>query len=136
MALVNLQVIDSETRHVVASVTVNDELVTTEGLQAFTEAVCAVAVARSGEAHHVGLQDTSKAWSSLKMRADQNYAHNVGVKPRGKCPRCGREYPLDKNGLISKHGKKYGTRTAKRCSGTGMKPLSAKAVQPQVADHG
>lgn len=136
MGTANLQVINTNSDALVASVVINDALVTEQGLQAFAEAVAAVATARSGEPHHVGIKDNSLKWRDIRVQVDSSKAHNVGKKQRGICPRCKKIIALDKDGLIYKHGKKYGVRTPTRCAGTGKRPLSAKAAKLTVVSGG
>lgn len=135
MGTSNLQVIHKETDVLVASVVINDELVSTEGLQAFADAVRAVAEARSGEPHYVGLKDTAARYKDIRMQVDHTKAHNVGKKQRGICPRCKKVIALDKDGLMYKHGKAYGERGDKRCAGTGKRPLSAKGARLTVVGN-
>jgi hypothetical protein len=60
-------------------------------------------------------------------RSSGRDASNIGIKPRGICRKCGGEYPLNKDGLIAKHGKTYGIKAAKRCPGSRMYPRPSGA---------
>lgn len=127
------QILDTTTGRAVCAIVANDNTVTPQTLAKWAAALAALVDATAGTkgqhtAHQVeDLYDALHALGKL-AGAKPGGGGNHGKKDKGRCPVCGRQYPINKHGVLANHGKQYringvqSTR-ARHCSGSGKRPV-------------
>lgn len=116
----------------VCALVVNSNTVSDATLQQWAQAVAQLADKAAGVAgaHSVQNMETHAAAAAAltKLAGATGGGGNHGIKDKGRCPVCGRIYPLSsKTGKLAKHGKQYrinGRQSPKaaHCAGSGLKP--------------
>lgn len=122
-----IQIMDPEGATAVAALVVPAIAVTEATALRWAALIAKDADKRAGVAGHCVQGPTpfatlDKALTKLAGVRAGGGGNRTGAKPRGQCVQCGGVYPLDKLGLVSTHGKVYGTRSKKRCAGSKEKP--------------